>query len=135
MSIRTIDRLKVKVAAATTIAKGDVLVSAAEGNGYAKPADDDADDYVVLGRARSAVDNSAGDDGDATVVIELPRTVFCLLFTNDETAPVVQANIFGKVYLLNPTTVSADDDDGSRSIAGRAWKIEDDGLIAVEVLP
>ena len=130
---RRLFEVEVGIAANTVVNKGDHVGSASGGNGYARTITAAAD-VVPLGRARSTVDNTGGAAGAKTFFVDTGREVFCWLVKNDGTAPVLATNVFGLVYWSAANTVSPDDATGTRTLAGRAWMIESDGLIAVEPL-
>lgn len=130
---RRLFEVEVGIDANTSVKKGDHVGSYSSGNGYAKTITAAAD-IVPLGRARSAVDNTGGAAGAKTFFVDTGREVFCWLAKNDGTSPVQAANVFGLVYWSAANTVSPNDDSGARTLAGRAWVIESDGLIAVEPL-
>jgi len=118
------------VDANTDITKGEYLVSPP--NGYAKPAYEAAN-LVILGRAAQTVANSGGAAGAKRVKVESAREIPLSLFENDTLAPVLQANVYGLVYLKDAVTVSADSAGGTRT-AVRCWALDANGLVACEVI-
>lgn len=106
------------VAGGATIYAGALVVA---NGGYAEPGTT-ALNLVALGRANEQVDNSAGADGDADVLVE--RGVF--LFAND--GSITAANIGADAYIVDDQTVAATDGAGTRSKAGVIRGVETGGV-------
>lgn len=104
---RRFSEIEVLVDADTVVNKGDHVVSANGGNGYAKPSDA-ALNQVWLGRAKEKCDNTGGAIGAKSFLVECIPPIECWLLKNDETTPAVQANVFGKVYWTDKNTASPD---------------------------
>ncbi len=76
-----------------------------------------------LGRAEEYVDNRDGADGDVSVEIRHGKA-----FKWENDGSVTQAHLFQTAYIVDDETVAADDDEGSRSAAGRIVGIDADGV-------
>ncbi|EBX3155536.1 hypothetical protein HJ50_03000 [Salmonella enterica subsp. enterica serovar Muenchen] len=85
----------------------------------------EAADLTYAGRAETFVDNTDGQDGDATVLIRRKK-VFRWL--NDGT--ITQDMLFKSVYILNNRTLAGADGAtaGSRSKAGVLVMLDGDGV-------
>lgn len=80
---------------------------------------------VYLGRAEEPVDNTAGDDGDAWVVV---RRKEAFLWENDALDPVLQASVGRPCYVVDDQTVAAGHDSNARSLAGLVVGVEPSGV-------
>lgn len=69
-------------------------------------------------------ENKTGD-GSATVRVQFFREKWIHRFDNSGTDAVAAADVGKLVYVEDDTTVSATDNTGARSAAGRAWKRTD----------
>jgi hypothetical protein len=72
------------------------------------------------------VDNTGGDDGD--VLVRYRRG--CFGWDNDATARVEQAGTL--CYVVDDHTVSSDDDEGARPVAGRVVCVLQSGIVVVD---
>lgn len=84
------------------------------------------DGYLVMGIAESTVDNSAGQDGD--LAVECLSGVF-KLNTGTSTSQVLQVDVGQLCYITDDHTVTPL--SSSASVAGRVWRIDDDGQVWV----
>jgi hypothetical protein len=84
-------------------------------------------DLVYTGRFEETVDNSAGADGDLSVLVRTP-SADAFLWANDSVNPVLQAQIGLPCYILDNQTVAATDLGGTLSKAGVVVEITDDGV-------
>jgi hypothetical protein len=117
----TIAKLKLPMKASTKIYAGSLVCIDA---GYAAPART-ATGLVVVGRAESTVDNSAGAAGDK--VIEVCRGTF--KWANSSAGDLIaQADVGKLVYAVDDQTVAKTDGTGARTAAGVAWQIDSDGV-------
>jgi hypothetical protein len=105
----------IPVAAAAVIYKGALV--ALNANGFAAPAGDTAS-FLVAGIAREKVDNSAGANGDKSVVCEYGRHY---LFT---AVSIAQAMLGDPMYVVDDDTI--DDAAGTTNdvFVGRLTKFE-----------
>ncbi|ECI4313491.1 hypothetical protein DPA88_24010 [Salmonella enterica subsp. salamae] len=85
----------------------------------------EAADLTYAGRAETFVDNTDGQDGDATVLIRRKKAFRWL---NDGT--ITQDMLFKPVYILNNRTLAGADGAtaGSRSKAGVLVMLDGDGV-------
>ncbi|EAP4496816.1 hypothetical protein FZ480_13770 [Salmonella enterica subsp. enterica] len=85
----------------------------------------EAADLTYAGRAETFVDNTDGQDGDATVLIRRKKAFRWL---NDGT--ITQDMLFKSVYILNNRTLAGADGAtaGSRSKAGVLVMLDGDGV-------
>jgi hypothetical protein len=112
----------VKVAGNTKIYGGTIVVL--EG-GYAKPGRSAAG-LVALGRATESVDNTGGQNGDKTIVVERSELDVDFLYGNDTTKPVSQADVGKDCFILDDETVTGDGTD--RSAAGKVVEVVSSGV-------
>ncbi len=91
--------------------------------GYAAPGRE-APGLIALGRSEQHYDNREGQDGGVTGVF---RTGV-LHFDNDSADPVTRATLGTACYIVNDHTVSASDGGGARSVAGRSFDLDDQGV-------
>lgn len=82
---------------------------------------------IVVGRARTTVDNTGGANG--AKYIEVERGSFACL--NSGSDPVAQAQIMRTVYLVDGTTIAAGSGGATRSVAGTLMQFEN-GIPYVE---
>lgn len=113
------------VAASAKIYMGAMVVTNAAG--YAKPGATAAT-LTYLGRAEEYVDNSAGSNGDKTVLVRRGKAFKWL---NSGADPVVQANMGKLCYIVDDQTVAATSDTAARSAAGIVVGIDTDGVWVV----
>jgi hypothetical protein len=113
------------VATSVKIYEGGLVVVDA---GYAKPGAE-ATGLIAAGRAEEFVDNSTGQDGDATVKVKRG----CFKFANDTTDPVDQSHVLSDCYIVDDETVSSSHATNTRSVAGKVIAVEADG-VWVEIL-
>ncbi len=104
------------VKASTKIFKGSLVALDA---GMAVPGDL-AEDLVAVGRARTTVDNTTGDDGDKTIEVEQGS------FKWENDGDLTDADVGFDCYMTDDETVQADGTGASR--AGTVFKVEDDGV-------
>ena len=92
-------------------------------NGYATPGAT-ATTLKGLGRAEEQVDNSGGADGAVTVNVR--KGIF--RFENEATDQVTSADIGGNCYIVDDQTVAKTDGTGTRSVAGKVFDVDSDGV-------
>lgn len=80
---------------------------------------------TYLGRAEETVDNTAGANGDKTVLVRRKKA---FKFLNSATDPVGQADLGKVVYIVDDQTVAKTDGTGTRSPAGKLLGIDTDGV-------
>ncbi|AXR09996.1 hypothetical protein [Pseudomonas aeruginosa] len=107
--------LSLPVAGGARIFAGSLVVL---GLGFARPGHD-APDLVAMGRAEQFVDNREGGDGDERVLV---RHGLAFRWASDGT--VTAAHLGQLAYVIDDQTVSADDNGGKRSLAGRIIQLE-----------
>ncbi|CAA0103524.1 hypothetical protein [Zhongshania aliphaticivorans] len=110
------------VAASTTIYAGALV--AANASGFVVPGAA-ATTLTYLGRAEEYVDNSAGANGDVTVLVRRGQP---FKFANSGTDPVVQASLGKPCYIEDDETVAKTDDESSLSVAGIVVGLDADGV-------
>jgi len=115
------DLIPVPMAASVQVFAGSLV--AANATGFATPGAT-ATTLTALGRAEEMVDNSAGADGDKTILVRRNKA---FKFANDADA-VVQADIGKTVYIVDDQTVAKTDGTGTRSAAGKCVGVESDGV-------
>lgn len=109
------------VAASTTIHAGALV---ATDGGYAKNGQAGTT-LVYQGRAEEAVDNSAGADGDKTVMVRRGKA---FKWKNSATDPVAQADVGGTCYIEDDETIAKTDGSGTLSACGTILAVESDGV-------
>jgi hypothetical protein len=112
----------VSVAAATRIYAGTIVVANAAG--FAEPGST-ATGLAYLGRADAAVDNSAGADGAAVVLVRRGKV---FKFANAAADPVTQASFGRLAYIVDDQTVAATNGTNTRSAAGIVLGVDADGV-------
>jgi len=113
--------LGIKVAAATSIDAGKLV--AINATGFGVPASDAAG-LKVVGVAQETIDNSAGGNGDKSVLI-MRKKAFHL--ANAATNAVAAAHIMTNVYVKDTATVSSN--GGTNSIvAGLCIEVDGAGV-------
>lgn len=91
--------------------------------GYAAPGRE-ASGLVAVGRSEQQYDNRHGQDGGLTATI---RTgVF--QYANDSAAPLDRTHIGSRCFVVDDAAVSASDNGGARSAAGRVVDIDSSGV-------
>lgn len=114
--------IPVPVAASVKCFAGGMAV--ANASGFAAPGTA-ATSLTYLGRFDEHVDNSAGANGDKTVLVRRGKA---FKWKNSGSDPVTQAS-FGKVcYIVDDETVAASDGTSSRSPAGVVLGVDADGV-------
>lgn len=108
------------VAAGAKIYQGSLVVL---DGGVAKPGFTAAA-VVAVGRAEAAVDNTAGQDGDETILVT--KGVF--RFSNLATDPVTLAEVGSSCYIVDDQTVAKTSGTGARSVAGTVLDVETAGV-------
>jgi len=110
------------VAAAKKIYAGSIV--ARDANGYATPGAT-ATTLLAVGRAEEYVDNSGGSAGDKTVKIS--RGVF--QFANSAGGDEITAADIGKeCYIVDDQTVAKTNGTSTRSVAGRVYDVDTNGV-------
>jgi len=77
-----------------------------------------------IGRAESEADNSSGADGQATVAVR--KGVF--RFDNDGADAVMRAHMGQDCYIVDDQTVASTDGIGTRSVAGKVFDVDSEGV-------
>lgn len=115
--------IPVPVAASKKIFAGSLV--AANATGYATPGAT-ATTLTYLGRAEEYVDNSAGADGDKTVMVRRGKA---FKFKNSAGDAVTQAELGKTCYIVDDETVSKSNAGGNtQSAAGKVVGVETDGV-------
>lgn len=114
--------LAVPVAAGVKIPAGTLVV--ANASGFAAPGITAAT-LACLGMADTSVDNSAGADGAATVLVQRGRAFKWL---NDAGDPVTQASLGRPCYIVDNQTVARTHGTNTRSPAGLVVGVDADGV-------
>lgn len=101
-------------------------IVALDADGWAKPGVT-ATGLKAIGRAERQVDNTAGANGDAFVLVGREK-VFC--FDNLATDLVDRTHIGGDCYIVDDATVAATNggNPATRSVAGRVVDVDDSGV-------
>lgn len=110
------------VAAKTEIFGGHIV--ALNATGFAVPATATAA-LLTIGISAGWVDNSAGADGGAQVLVR--RDKFFLM-VNSTTDPITQARVGQDCFVQDSITVAKTDDNKARPYAGKVAGIESDGV-------
>jgi len=115
------ESIALEVAASTKIYAGGMV--AVNSSGYAVPAADAAG-LKVMGRVEEYVDNSAGGDGDKTVMVRRKKA---FRFKNSSSNAVTTAHIGSDIYVEDDETVSSS--GGTNNIkAGKCLGVETSGV-------
>lgn len=114
--------LPVPVAAGVLIHAGAMVV--ANASGYGAPGSTAAN-LVYLGRAEDAVDNTAGADGSAVVVV---RRKLAFKWKNSPADPITPADLGKTAWIVDDETVAKTNGGGARSACGKIVQIEPDGI-------
>lgn len=110
------------VAASKKIYAGALV--ARDANGYATPGAT-ATTLLGAGRAEVQVDNSSGSDGDISVDVRKGVFRFANSTGGDE---VGRADIGNDCYIVDDQTVAKTDGTGTRSVAGKVFDVDSDGV-------
>jgi len=113
--------LSLPVAAAKKLFAGAMV--ARDANGYATPGAT-ALNIRGVGRAEALADNSGGANGDINVSVR--KGVF--RFANDGTDAVDRSHIGSDCYIVDDETVASNDGTGTRSVAGKVFDVDSDGV-------
>jgi hypothetical protein len=111
-------RVSHPVAAGAVIHEGALVVL---DGGYAKPAHE-ASGLYAAGVAGESADNGNGANGAEAVVVI--RGVFAFASAGD----ITRAQIGAQAYMVDDQTVSASDNSGARSAAGKIIDVNEDGV-------
>lgn len=114
--------IPVPAAAAKRIFAGALVVATA--TGFAAPGST-ATTLTYLGRAEESVDNSAGADGDKTVLVRRKKA---FQFANLAADPVTQASLGKVAYIVDDQTVAATNGGNTRSAAGKVVGVDAAGV-------
>jgi hypothetical protein len=115
------DLISHPVAASKKIYAGALVVLNA--SGYAEPGKTDAT-LIAAGRAESQVDNSAGINGAATILVR--RGIF--RFNNFATDAVTRTEVNKSCYIVDDATVAKTSATNTRSIAGKVVDLDSSGV-------
>lgn len=115
------DIINIGVAAGKKIYAGALV--ALDANGYATPGAT-ATTLKGLGRAEEQVDNSSGSNGD--VAVNVRKGIF--RFANEATDQVTAADIGNNCYIVDDQTVAKTDGTGTRSVAGKVFDVDSQGV-------
>lgn len=116
------DIIPVQLAAGVKVFYGTMIAINANGLGVPGSA---SLGLTFAGAAQATVDNTEGDDGEATVHVLRPSS-YAFKWVNDGT--ISQAHLLKMAYMLDNQTVSATDGGATRSVAGRIVRVESDGV-------
>lgn len=93
-------------------------------SGYATPGAT-ATGLLGIGRAEEQIDNSGGASGDVSVTVR--KGVF--RFSNSASADLIsRVEIGSDCYIVDDQTVAKTDGTGTRSIAGKVFDVDSDGV-------
>lgn len=122
--------MSLSVAAAKKIYAGALV--ARDANGDATPGAT-ATTLLGLGRAEEQVDNSGGQSGDKAVVVR--KGVF--RYENSSAGDAITTADIGKdCYIVDDQTVAKTDGGSTRSVAGRVYDVDSDGVwVEFSVVP
>lgn len=116
------DGLNKGLAASTKIYAGSIVCRNA--SGYAVPGST-ATTLKALGVATAQVDNSAGSAGDKSV--QIAKGVY--RFGNSTSGDLITiADIGNDCYIVDDQTVAKTDGISSRSVAGKVFDVDSDGV-------
>jgi len=114
--------INIGVAAGKKIYAGALV--ALDANGYATPGAT-ATGLKGLGRAEAQVDNSGGSNGAVTV--DVRKGIF--RYNNSSGADqITTADIGNDCYIVDDQTVAKTDGTGTRSVAGKVFDVDSDGV-------
>lgn len=114
--------ISVPVAAAVICYAGALAVANAAG--YAAPGST-ATTLTYLGRFEEQVDNSAGANGDKSILIRRKKA---FSFKNSGADPVTQASLGKVCYIVDDETVAATNGTATRSAAGIVVGLDASGV-------
>ena len=112
----------VPMAASAKIYAGSLV--AANASGYAAPGST-ATTLTALGRAEEQKDNSAGANGDKSVLVRRKKA---FKFANYGSDLVTQAELGKTCYIVDDQTVAKTDGTSTRSAAGKVVGVDSDGV-------
>lgn len=118
--------LSLPMAAAKIYAGAIVAVNS---SGYATKGQA-ATGMTYIGRAEGQVDNSAGSNGDKSVLVRRGKD---FKWKNSATSAITQADLGKVCYIEDDETVSKTDQAGTLSAAGTITGVETDGVWVAEV--
>ena len=114
--------LVLPVAADTAIFAGALVARDASGNATPGAA---ATTLRGIGRAEALADNTDGGAGD--IAVEVRKGVF--RFANSASADqIARAEIGTNCYIVDDQTVAKTDGTGARSVAGKVFDVDSDGV-------
>lgn len=116
------DILNISVAGSKRIYAGSIV--ARDANGYATPGAASTT-LLGIGRAEAQADNSSGADGDISVDVRKGVFRYVNSAGGDE---ISNADIGSDCYMVDDQTVSKTDGTGTRSVAGRIFDVDPDGV-------
>lgn len=119
---KEVQLLALLMAAGAVIHAGTLVAVGA--TGFATPGAVAAD-LTYVGMADEAVDNTAGADGDTTVIVRHGRA---FKWANHGADPVTQASLFKDCYIVDNQTVAATSGGATRSKAGKVVGVDADGV-------
>lgn len=116
------DIISLPVAATKKIYAGSLV--ARNSSGYAIPGETSTT-LLGIGRAEAQADNSSGSAG--AISVEVRKGVF--RFANSSGADeITRANIGSDCYIIDDQTVAKTDGTGTRSIAGKVFDVDSEGV-------
>lgn len=110
------------VAASVKIYAGALV--ALDSNGSAKPGET-ATGLLGIGRAEAQADNSSGSAGDVNVEVRKGVFRFENSVGGDE---ITLADIGSDCYIVDDSTVAKTDGTSTRSVAGKVFDVDSDGV-------
>lgn len=110
------------VAAATKIHAGSLVCLSATGKATPGAV---STTLTAIGRAEESVDNSAGADDDLTVHTKKGTFRFANSAAGDE---ITAVEIGSDCYIVDDQTVAKTDGTGTRSIAGKVFEVDAQGV-------
>ena len=121
-NMRKGDSISIGLAAATIVYKGGL--GAIDANGNAVPGST-ATTLLGAGRFETTVDNSGGIADDE--VVEIRKGIFN--FGNSAAGDAItDADIGADCYIVDDQTVAKTDGGATRSVAGKVFKVDSDGV-------
>ncbi len=119
---RSGDAVSMGVAAAKKIFAG--ALTARDANGYATPGAT-ATTLLGAGRAAELADNTGGANGAISVLVEKGVFKFANSAAGDQ---ITIADIGNDCYIVDDQTVAKTNGTGTRSVAGKVFDVESDGV-------
>ena len=119
---RDLGLIRVGVKANVIVLAGHIAV--VDATGYAEQGKT-ATDLTYLGVFDETIDNTAGADGDVTVLV---RTHSAFLLDNSNSDPVDQSSVGMKCYIHDSTTVCKTSAVGTKSQCGVVLEITNEGV-------